>query len=323
MINTIRAYILVVASIFSLSVSAQDYAKVDATVTSYPKSFDNPKNLSDRIKADFKRDDERARAAFTYIALNIKYDLAAYGKVTQPVGFSYTTPQERELKLKKMRDDLAAKTLRSKKGVCEGYATLYKVLCEDMGIQAEIIPGTSKSHPAHIGKAPGASDHAWNAVKIGNEWKLVDATWGAGTVTGEKPAFVFRFNDKYFFADPDMFFLNHYPDDEKWLLAKHSKNEFAQLPLYYGAYHMSGYESVDPLPGTLQAKPSVIPVKIQNLQPGDRVGYAFSRDKSLKMVQPQFVGNVGEFSIPVDSGSAGTLTIYVNDKSVIAYRIMR
>ena len=312
----------IIFSLFAILANAQDYDRVDATVSGYPKSFDSPAKLSDRIMSDFRREDERARAAFTYIAQNIKYDLVAYGKPSQPVAFSYTTAQERDLKLKKMRDELATKTLRSKKGVCEGYATLYKVLCENMGLEAEIIPGTSKSHPAHIGKAPGASDHAWNAVKIAGEWKLVDATWGAGIVTGERPTFNFKFNDKYFFTEPDKFFLNHYPDDEKWLLTKHSKNEFAQLPLFYGNYFMGGYD-FNLLPGTLPAKTSVLPFRIANLKLGDRVGYAFSRDKILKDAKPVFKNGLGEFEVGIGPESSGTLTIYINDKSVIAYRIVR
>ena len=308
---------------FGFSAKAQDFAKVDAVVKAYPKSFATPDKLAEQISKDFSRDDEKARAIFTWIASHVKYDLAAYGVNERPVAYSYRTQAEKEAKQKKFKEDLAQKTLKSKKGVCQGYATLFMIVAEKVGLEAEFIPGTSKSHPMHIGKGPGASDHAWNAVKIGGEWKLVDVTWGAGTVTGAKPEFVFKFNDKYFFADPDDFFLNHFPDDKKWLLTKKTENDFANLPLYYGNYLMGGYEFIAPNGGTFEAKPGIITFKVKNIGPGDKVHYAFTKDKMFKEAKPILKDNVAEFGIPLDTRSAGTLTIYINQKSVASYRIER
>ncbi len=305
----------------AVTIHAQDFAKVDATVKGYPNFSDTDK-FAAKVNADFKRDDEKARAIFTWIATHIKYDLAAYGVNERPVAYSFKTQEEKEAKQKKFKEDMATKTLKSKKGVCQGYATLFLIVAEKAGLQAEIITGTSKSHPAHIGAAPGASDHAWNAVKIGGEWKLLDATWGAGTVTGEKPAFGFRFNDKYFFTDPNVFFLNHFPDDKKWLLTTKTEKEFAELPLYYGNYLMGGYEFITPDGGTFTNTPSgYIPFKIKNLQPGDKVHYAFSKERVFKEVKTVDDGTVADFQVPLDRNSTGVLTIFINQKSVAAYRI--
>lgn len=306
---------------FGLSVQAQDFAKVDAAVKNYPKSFASPDKLAEQITKDFTRDDEKARAIFTWIAYNVRYDLDAYGVNEKPVAYSFRTQAEKEAKQKKFQNDIAQKTLKTKKGVCQGYAMLFMIVAEKAGLEAVFIPGTSKSHPMHIGKGPGASDHAWNAVKIGGEWKLVDATWGAGTVTGAKPEFVFKFNDKYFFADPDTFFLNHFPDDKKWLLTKKTENDFANLPLYYGNYLMEGYEFLAPNGGTFNAKPGTIEFRVRNLGIGDKVHYAYSRDKVFKEVKPVLNGDTAEFGIPIDARSAGTLTIYINQKSVASYKI--
>ncbi|WP_294825053.1 transglutaminase domain-containing protein [uncultured Flavobacterium sp.] len=312
-------------SIFLLLISgimaAQDFAKVDATVKSWPDFSDTDK-FAAKVNADFKREDERARAIFTWIATHVKYDLAAYGVNERPVAYSFKTQAEKEAKEKKFKEDLATKTLKSKKGVCQGYATLFYIVAGKAGLESVIITGTSKSHPAHIGAAPGASDHAWNAVKIAGEWKLLDATWAAGTVTGEKPQFGFRFNDKYFFTDPDIFFLNHFPDDKKWLFTAKTEKDFAELPLYYGNYLMGGYEFVTPDGGTFTNQPSAyIPFKVKNLQPADKVHYAFSREKIFKDAKPVTTGSVSEFSVPLDRNSNGVLTIYINQKSVAAYRI--
>lgn len=302
---------------------AQDYVKADNIVKAYPKFTDLDK-LAGQINKDFKDDASKARALFTWIAVNVKYDLAAYGVNERPVGFSYSTEEEKIAKQKQFKEALALKTLKTKKGVCEGYSTLFAVLAEKAGLEAVIIPGTSKSHPTHIGKEPGRSDHAWNAVKINGEWKLLDTTWGAGVVMGEKPAFTFKFNDGYFFTEPDMFFLNHYPDDEKWLLTKKTGNDFANLPLYYGNYLMGGYNFVSPKTGSFTDKKyNVIPFKISSLKAGDVINYAFSKDRKIVPVTAPLNGGTVEFDVPLDAASNGTLTIYINQKSVAAYRINR
>jgi hypothetical protein len=313
-------------TLFFLSFSfahAQDYTKVDNTVKAYPKFTDLDK-LASKISTDFKDDASKARALFTWIATNVRYDLEAYGVNERPMAFSYSTEAEKIAKQKQFREALALKTLKTKKGVCEGYSTLFAVIAEKSGLEAVVVPGSSKSHPSHIGKAPGASDHAWNAVKINGEWKLLDTTWGAGVVTGEKPAFVFKFNDGYFFAEPDVFFLNHFPDDKQWLLTKKTGDEFTNLPLYYGNYLMGSYDFISPKTGLFTDKKyNVIGFKINNLKATDVVHYAFSKNRKIVPVTPKVNGGTAEFDVPLDASSNGTLTVYINQKSVAAYRINR
>jgi len=312
----------IVLLLISGMVHAQDFTKVDNTVKAYPKSFSDTDKFANQVKSDFKSDADKARAIFTWIAINVRYDLAAYGVNERPIAYSFRTQEEKLAQQKKFKEDLATKTLKSKKGVCEGYATLFAVVAEKAGLEAVIIPGTSKSHPAHIGKAPGANDHAWNAVKVNGEWKLLDTTWASGVVTGEKPAFEFKFNDGYFFAEPNLFFLNHFPEDKKWLLTNKTPQDFANLPLYYGNYLMDGYTFTSPEVGSFNnLKTSVIPFKIKNLKTGDNVHYAFSKDRIIKEVNYTTNGGIAEFDVPVPANAAGTLTIYINQKSVAGYRI--
>lgn len=49
-----------------------------------------------------------------------------------------------------------------------------------------------------------ASGHAWNAVKIDNGyWKLLDACWGAGSVSGQ--SYSQHFSPQQFTASNEMF----------------------------------------------------------------------------------------------------------------------
>ena len=44
------------------------------------------------------------------------------------------------------------------------------------------------------------SNHAWNAIFIEGEWRLVDSTWDAGSFDGK--SFHWRKQDFYFLMDP-------------------------------------------------------------------------------------------------------------------------
>jgi hypothetical protein len=59
-------------------------------------------------------------------------------------------------------------------GVCESYAKIFKIICDDFGIPCVLVAGRST---AEITEA----DHMWNCVKMedGN-WYLVDVTWDRG-----------------------------------------------------------------------------------------------------------------------------------------------
>ena len=50
---------------------------------------------------------------------------------------------------------------------CEGYAKTMMYLCDMAGIESVIVPGTSET----------GTSHAWNCVKIGDDWYNLDTTW--------------------------------------------------------------------------------------------------------------------------------------------------
>lgn len=303
-------------------VSAQDLAAVDRIANAYPTTFPSPEKLAEKVNSDFSSDVEKARAIYTWIAKNVRYDLAEYrSNQGGKVAFSYRTPEEKERKLREYNLDLANKTLRSKKGVCRGYTALYDRVAALSGLETITIPGTSKSHPTHIGKLPTAADHIWNAVKIGGQWKFIDVTWGSGSVDSETGKFVNRFNPGYFFTDPNIFFLNHFPDETKWLLTNKTAEEFAGLPLYSGEYIGSDYRITFPKSGILPSN-YIIPFKVENLKT-DKVAYALSNDNKIRFADVKRNGNVTEFEVPLEKGASGYLTIFINRESVATYRIKK
>lgn len=299
--------------LISLSMAAQDFAQVDAKIKSYPTAFSNVDRLASQISADFKGQNDRARALFTWIALNIDYDNSPSAPGRKPINFSYKNAAERKVKLAAIENDLANKTLRSSKGVCHGYAMLYKVAAEKLGLESEVVYGTAKALPKDIGKAPAKGNHAWNVVKINGNWKLIDVTWGAGGVTGKT-----KYDDNYFFTSPEMFFLNHFPDDKKWLLTGKSESQFAALPLYYDL----DYQLISPAAGVIKSSDSkMVNFKIKGLKASDEVLYQYTTGTSSHKVKPKIVNGVGEFNVMLGDNAGGTLTIFANKKSIAAYKI--
>lgn len=53
--------------------------------------------------------------------------------------------------------------------VCQGYATLYAMLANELGLDCEIVFG---------GVNGFSSNHAWNIVKLDDKWYCIDSTWG-------------------------------------------------------------------------------------------------------------------------------------------------
>ncbi|KAF4948227.1 hypothetical protein F66182_18544, partial [Fusarium sp. NRRL 66182] len=125
--------------------------------------------LATQLTAPFPSLTDKARALFTWLHYNIRYDVDAFfNNNVQP-----STP---------------AKTLSTGLAVCEGYAGLFATLATHAGLEALVIGGHGKGF-GHSQLAPGSTippfeaGHAWNAVRIdGVKWKLVDPCWGAGAV---------------------------------------------------------------------------------------------------------------------------------------------
>jgi transglutaminase/protease-like cytokinesis protein 3 len=105
------------------------------------------------------------------------------------------------------------------KTACTGYAWLLRELCRHAGITCEIVDGYSKRVGSKQGRGE-LPDHSWNAVLLDGEWYLCDPTWSAGAVDTNNRIFVFRFEERYFLADPNVFKRNHSPLVKNWSLIR-------------------------------------------------------------------------------------------------------
>ena len=133
--------------------------------------------------------------------------------------------------------------LRRRSTVCEGYARLAQALGTAMGLEVQVVSGWSKGYGYVSGQRfDGPTNHAWNAVRIDGQWRLMDATWGAGYLD-EHTQFVHRFQEHYFLTAPDEFIFDHLPQDPRWqLLAQPiSAAEYENLVYLRPMFFVAGF----------------------------------------------------------------------------------
>ncbi len=115
--------------------------------------------------------------------------------------------------------------------VCEGYASLFKVACDHLGLTCLKIAGYSKGFGYRIGDHFHDTDHAWNAVFLDGQWQLLDATWGAGHCDNTF-TFHWKFVPDYFCVPPHVFLAGHYAPDYQYHSPQCTLEDFERMPKF-------------------------------------------------------------------------------------------
>lgn len=68
--------------------------------------------------------------------------------------------------------------LVNKIAICEGYARTYKYLLDELNIPCILISGTAQDKDGKVER------HAWNYVRLSNNWYAVDTTWDDPIIIG-------------------------------------------------------------------------------------------------------------------------------------------
>ena len=163
---------------------------------------------------------EKVRIISYWIAKNVKYDARAYVKDNR----NQRTPRV---------------NLRRRKTMCQGYAELFNELCRHANLESEMIVGYDKGAAYELGDTMVRDDHAWNAVRIDDEWHVLDLSWMAGYLE-EKPRafrrwlyfkfginyrrryrFVHQTQERYYLPDPKLFVRDHLAAHPWWQLLDH------------------------------------------------------------------------------------------------------
>ena len=312
-----------VLNIVFLNVSfSQKYDAIDNIVLKYSK-FDTAQSLAERIEKDFTTDYDKARAIYTWVALNIKYDYAAMLKPQRTIGFSYSNEAEKQRKIRQINDQLVQKTFTSRKAVCEGFTALYQHLAELTGLKSEIIRGDSKTTLSDIGRKNTTSNHAWNMVLIDKKWRLVDVTWGQGYYDSNKGKMINDYSSVYFDTAPDYFFAKHFPDSGFFLGEKLSKEDFLNRPLIYNKTIEKEYEILEPNSGIIEVKyDDKIKFKFKNISNPENLFYLNKKNQPVKIENPkERKGNL-EFEVTFDKNIGNFITFYLGQNSIASFKIL-
>lgn len=215
--------LLLTSLVSAQALDAARMAQIDAHALAAPADVEiSPQRLVRYLVHAARTDAEKARAIFRWIADRIDYDLNAY--------FSGALEKT---------DSSDVLTRRS--AVCDGYATLFEQLARQAGLEVVSIAGYAKAYAYFAGKAIDKPNHAWNAVRIEGQWRLIDATWGAGYVRDGH--YVKALTEAFFLAPPEQMMFSHFPQDERWQLqsiGNLSKREFEALPTLEPAFFHTG-----------------------------------------------------------------------------------
>lgn len=306
------------------SVYAQNLNTIEQTVTNYPNTFTSTKELADKITTDFKDEIDKAKAAYSWIAMNIAYDTKAIGKA-QKIRISYRSQAELEAKKVQFRKELALKTLKNRKALCEGYSTLFQDLCHLMNIECEIVTGTARRLISEINQPNLPSNHSWNAFKINNNWFLADVTWSAGWVDYSKLKFNKEYSAVYFASDPFEFAMKHLPDDKQWLLTERIKNieDFVNQPIPFNSFLGKNIIIIAPANGTLNVlKSSGVQFLFKNIPTNTEIAYHFKKEKYGQKVKPYSKSDTLTFSVFPASKGQDELVIYFNGEPALGYKII-
>ncbi|MGF1583098.1 MAG: transglutaminase domain-containing protein [Gemmataceae bacterium] len=162
------------------------------------------------LTAGMHHDEAKVRAVFRWITEKIEFDVGAFESKEwdrQPID----------------------RVFQERKGICSGYADLFQEMCQLAKIECELIYGVATGPGFDPKRLPNQPNHVWNAVKIDGQWKLIDATRGAGVFRKKK--YQRGLQDFFYFPDPDHLIFTQFPKETRWQLTttRVTKEQFAQL----------------------------------------------------------------------------------------------
>src|SRR5687767_10334973 len=167
--------------------------------------------LARQLTQHAQTDSARAAAIYEWVSRNVAYDVNSY-----------------RLGIDDFSDPVSV--YRKRSAVCKGFVALYQRLAAEAGLSAVHVRGFAKGFDYVFGMPTKKPNHAWVAVHIDGQWRLVDPTWGAGTVAPD--GFHASFSWDYFFVDPEALLLSHFPLESEWQLVARPlrRGEFERMP---------------------------------------------------------------------------------------------
>lgn len=240
----------------------------------------------------------RIKALNDYIADRVVYDVPALSAAVRPAQDAKTV-------------------FETRKAVCAGYSRLLKAMADVTGDEVVYVVGVSRDRDGSV----AGGGHAWNAAKIEDEWYLIDTTWNAGYVEGNR--FVKEYETSYLFTPPDIFGASHFPDDEAWqLLAEPiSRGDFIRLPMLKPGFYSEGLVLVTPKRSQVDAEDGTAIVQLQNPRRAKvlaSIESSASGEKRCNVVGARDV----KVMCDVPAGETARLQLFAGDQSLRTFPLV-
>ncbi len=218
-------------------VKSIDFTRADSVAACFEVySLDDTRRLSYLLTNSLPTETEKFRAIYKWVCDNIQNDPSSFEIHTIKRKKYQDNPEKLASWNQEFSHKVFEKLKKDYKTVCTGYASLVKELSYHAGIRCEMVDGfgrtTTSINEKNQSKLP---NHSWNAVMLDGQWYLCDPTWSSGSIHSGLNVFVPEFSEAYFLTPPEMFALNHYPEDHSWLFLENqfSFAEFQSSPLVY------------------------------------------------------------------------------------------
>ena len=296
-----------------------NFYRIDNAVISIP--FARADTLATQLAALGHSDREKVRAIFRWIAEHIDYNMIVFNRTKKNVPLFYEEPGDSNAALPPLNERVAAKVLYRKVAFCDGYARLFKTLCDHAGIESEIIFGYARNN---ISKK-FAVNHTWNAVYLDSAWYLLDVTWASGFVSYSNE-YIKQYNDFYFLTPPDQFIRDHYPEDLRWTLLSDPPvyREFVQSPFRYPGFLKAGVTSHFPVRGVIDAAVGdTIRIELKTKRELTNLYVSSSPvfDTIQLLTKPVLNNESMSFKYAIVPGTGEWLYVFCNEELTLRYKL--
>lgn len=308
--------------IYPDSIFSQKFNAIDSVVLKYP-NYRSIDKLAGKIQKDFTSERDKARAIYSWITLNINYDLKTFSNPPKQKSYTFKNEADKIRQLQLINEKTVQNTFISKKAVCQGFSQLYAHLATLAGLKSEVVLGDSKTEFSDIGRKRLISNHAWNTVQIDGKWILVDATWGQGFYDSKRSQIVKEFLPVYFDQDPRFFYAKHFPMEWEHLDNVGNVETFLNGPLIYNAFIKANCEIIAPNSGIIQANDGdKITFKIKNISKFDNLYYLDKNNKIIKIENQKETNGFLEFQIIFNKNLGQYLTFYLYNEGLVTFKII-
>ncbi len=277
-------FLLICIGVF-LAGNAQDFRVIDSTMRLQKAT--SIEQLVQVIKANYYSPTQQVRAAYAWMIYHIDYDVPGFFNPKLYDAQWPATVQDSADRENLFREQVAKRVFKERKGVCEGYSKLFLTLCKKLGIEARPVVGFGKTE---IRKSDSKfnTNHEWDLVKIDGTWHPVDVTWAAGFTDFGKKKFNREINHHYFFTDPGLLLVDHYPakKTDALLAWVPSFGQFISRPMVYRDFWLLNPQNFNASNGIYKFSDSAFTMVFKSTTPIERVQIIGSNSQRQEAYHP-------------------------------------